>query len=140
MGTDAPRGTRLRRIGRLLLLTLTGMGLWACSTGPLVGVLYTNVRLPLTRDLNATPAPVGPPMSNRVLEVKEPLSGLGLYARVNTNAIGDIARQNGVDPLYFADQRVFSILGIFKTHRVYLYGRPAGKTPSSRMPLAGNAP
>ncbi|GAB6909074.1 conserved hypothetical protein [Desulfosarcina cetonica] len=131
MGIDV-LGIVRRRIGWLLTLACVGMGLCACSTGPLVGVLYTNVRLPLTEDLNATPAPTGTPVSDQVLEIKEPFSGVGLYARVSNNAIGEIARQNGVDPLYFADQRVFSILGIFKTHRVYLYGRPvwsAGDLP-----------
>jgi hypothetical protein len=93
-----------------------------CGTGPLVGLVYTNVKLPLTRDLDATPFPPDPPRSNRVVEVKEPFSGLGMYARVNSNAIGDIARQYGVDPLYFADQEVFGVLGIWKTQRVLLYG------------------
>jgi hypothetical protein len=106
----------------LLVAAALALGLTACGTGPLVGLVYTNVKLPLTRDLHATPVPTAPPRSKRVIEIKEPVTGLGLYARVNSNAIGDIARQNGIDRLYFADQEVFSILGIWKTHRVILYG------------------
>jgi hypothetical protein len=98
--------------------------LTACGTGPLVGLVYTNVKLPLTRNLHATPVPTAPPRSDQVVEIKEPFTGLGLYARVNSNAIGDIARQNGIKRLYFADQKIFSILGIWKTHRVILYGEP----------------
>lgn len=106
----------------LLLAAALALGLTACGTGPLVGLVYTDVRLPLTRDLHATPVPSGPPKSKQVIEIKEPITGLGLYARVNSNAIGDIARQNHLKRLYFADQEVFSILGIWKTHRVILYG------------------
>jgi|GEM_PF-1344029 len=114
------------RSARLLVVVALGCCLTACGTGPLVGLVYTNVKLPLTSDLRATPLPAHPPGSDRVIEIKEPLSGLGLYARVNSNALGDIARKNGVDPLYFADQEVFGILGIWKTRRVFLYGEAAG--------------
>ena len=102
------------------------LGLSGCGTWPLVGLVYTDVKLPLTRDLNTTPVPESQPQSDRIIEIKEPFSGLGLYARVNSNALGDIARKNGVDPLYFADREVFSILGIWKTQRVFLYGETAG--------------
>ena len=109
-----------------ILLAIAIMGcLSGCGTGPLVGLVYTNVKLPLTRDLQSTPLPELPPGSDRIIEIKEPFSGLGLYARLNSNALGDIARQNGVETLYFADQEVFSILGIWKTQRVFLYGGTA---------------
>ena len=101
------------------------VGLSGCGTGPLVGLVYTNVKLPLTLDLKSTPMPAHLPGSDRIIEIKEPFSGLGMYARVSSNAIGDIALQNGVDPLYFADQEVFSILGIWKTNRVFLHGEVA---------------
>jgi hypothetical protein len=110
----------------LALATAVMACLSGCGTGPLVGLIYTNVKLPLTEDLKSTPLPAHPPGSDRVIEIKEPFSGLGLYARVSSNALGDIARQYGVDPLYFADQEVFSILGIWKTQRVWLYGESAG--------------
>ena len=107
----------------LSMITLTSLS--GCGTGPLVGLVYTNVKLPLTQNLNATPVPDSLPQSDRIIEIKEPFSGLGLYARVNSNALGDIARQNGVDPLYFADREVFSILGIWKIRRILLYGETA---------------
>ena len=104
-----------------MMVCLTG-----CGPGPLVGLVYTSVKLPLTLDLKATPLSNHPPDSDRIVEIKEPLTGLGMYARVSVNALGDIARQNGVEPLYFADQEVFSILGIWKTNRVFLYGEKIG--------------
>jgi hypothetical protein len=66
--------------------------------------------------------PAQPPGSKHTIEIKEPFTGFGMYARVNSNALGDIARQNGMTQLYFADQEVFSILGVYKTHRVILHG------------------
>lgn len=109
------------------MLAMAAMAsLAGCGTGPLVGLVYTNVKMPLTRDLKSTPLPAHPPVSDRIIEIKEPFSGLGMYARVSSNAIGDIALQNGVNPLFFADQEVFSILGIWKTQRVFLYGETAG--------------
>lgn len=98
----------------------------ACGTGPLVGIVYTNVKLPLTRDLNATPVPDGPSGSDRIIEIKEPFTGAGISARVSVNAIGEIALQNGVETLYFADQQYFSVLGIWKTNRIILYGASTG--------------
>jgi len=106
----------------LLLATFLMICLAGCGTGPLVGLVYTNVKLPLTKDLRAAPMPADPPGSDRVIEIKEPFTGLGMYARVNSNALGDIARQNGMTQLDFADQEVFSILGVWKTHRVILHG------------------
>ena len=112
----------LRRSVRLIGAVLLTVAFAACSTAPLVGMVYTNVRLPLTTDLAATPVPANRPWTDRIIEIKEPLTGAGIYTRVNINAIGAIARENGVDPLYFADQEIFNILGVWKTHRVMLYG------------------
>lgn len=94
---------------------------WGCAVQPR-GIIYTNMRLPLTKDLHHTPTPVHTPNSGRTLEIKEPISGLGLYVQVDSNAIGDIARKNGMQTLYFADHQFFSILGIWTTDKTILYG------------------
>ncbi len=117
-----PGGLRIRQYQWLFLffpLLLSG-----CTAGPLTGLIYSNVRFPLTLDLKPAPIPDHPPAKGRVIKVKEPLTGYGFYARVNSNAIGDIAEKNGIKTLYFADQEVFSILGIWTTNRVILYGEP----------------
>jgi len=117
------RGCRfIRRFLRLLAVIITVMGPTACSVGRPVGLIYTNMRLPLTRNLHNTPVPKTHPTSGRVLEIKEPFSGFGLYARVDSNAIGDIARKNGMQTVYFADRQIFSILGIWSTKKTILYG------------------
>ncbi|RJQ85411.1 MAG: hypothetical protein C4519_03305 [Desulfobacteraceae bacterium] len=94
----------------------------ACSQVRPYGLIYTNIRLPLTQNLHNTPFPGLAPDSGRVFEVKEPFTGIGVYARLSSNAIGDIAKGNGLQTLYFADQEIFSILGVWKTHRTILYG------------------
>jgi hypothetical protein len=93
------------------------------SSGPLPGFLYTNLTYPLTWDLDATPMPQEMPQDAKIIEIREPFSGLGINARLNANAIGEIARANGLKTLYFADQERFSILGIWTSHKVILYGR-----------------
>lgn len=127
----------VRRRNFLLIAVALVVCLTGCGTGPLVGLVYTNVKLPLTTDLDNTPVPLNTPNSDRILEIKEPFTGLGMYARVNTNAIGDIARQYGMDPLYFADQELFSILGVWKTQRVFLYGEASGDPKQTPDKVAG---
>ena len=102
-----------------MLILCTGCS----STGPLPGFIYTNVTYPLTLDLDATPVPQNMPRDAKIIEVREPFSGLGINARLNANAIGEIARTHGLKTLYFADQERFSILGIWTSHKVILYGR-----------------
>jgi hypothetical protein len=40
----------------------------------------------------------------------------------SSNAIGDIARRNGIKTVYFADLETLSVLGIFKRYTVHVYG------------------
>jgi hypothetical protein len=115
----------LRRAGTALAVSTAMMILLSgcSSTGPLPGYIYTNVTYPLTWDLHATPVPRDMPRDAKIIEVREPFSGLGINARLNANAIGEIARAHGIKTLYFADQERFSILGIWTSHKVILYGR-----------------
>ena len=41
----------------------------------------------------------------------------------DSNGIGDIARKNGLEAIYFADLETFSILGIWSQYRVHVYGK-----------------
>ena len=106
----------MRWIGVLYLLCLMG-----CGTGPLVGLAYTNVKMPLSKDLNRTPFK-NKHATGRIIKVKEPFSGYGAYAEIHSNAIGEIAKKHGIGTVYFADQELFSILGIWTTTEVIIYG------------------
>jgi hypothetical protein len=108
----------------LVVSTVTTVLFTGCaSTGPVCGLLYTHLKYPLTLDLNATPVPQLKPYDAKIIEIKEPITGLGINARLNSNAIGEIARAHGMKTLYFADQESFSILGIWTSNKVILYGR-----------------
>ena len=133
MATNRLLSATRRWIVALMTMVLCGCltGCGGCGKNLLIGMVYKNVKLPLTENLNATPMPDMPPSSDRVVEIKEPITGAGIYARVSVNAIGEIALQNGVETLYFADQEIFSILGVWKTNRVYLYGDPPHRPPPS---------
>lgn len=120
MGIEPMRCRRRARLMAYLMLTVL-FCTWGCAVRPR-GIVYTNMRLPLTRNLHQTPTPLEAPNSGRTLEIKEPISGLGLYVQVDSNAIGEIAQRNGMQTLYFADRQFFSILGIWTTDKTILYG------------------
>lgn len=73
-------------------------------------------------NLDDTTMPDIDPPSSRILEIKEPFTGADVYVQVDANAIGPIAKKNGLKKLHFADQEHFSILGVWATHRTILYG------------------
>lgn len=99
------------------------LALASCThSPPLIGMLYTNRQRPLTEDLHNTPVPDLPPSYGKILEIREPITGLGFYGRINSNAMGPVAKQNGISTLYFADEEIFSVLGIWAVTRLHLYG------------------
>ncbi len=118
------KGIILRWCKPLAAAIASALLLAGCSSmGPLPGFIYTRVRYPLTWDLHDTPMPQDAPNESRIIEIREPITGLGINARLSSNAIGEIARAHGIETLYFADQELCSILGIWTSHKVILYGR-----------------
>jgi len=104
------------------------LGLMGCGTGPLVGLVYTKVKMPLSRDLNASPFK-GNGGTGKVIKIKEPISGYGIYTELHSNAIGEIAKKHGIGTVYFADQDRFSVLGIWTTTEVIIYGEKDPSVP-----------
>jgi len=43
--------------------------------------------------------------------------------RWGSNSIGEIAKENGFERVYFADMEKFSILGIWNKYTVHIYGQ-----------------
>lgn len=87
----------------------------------LVGAVYSHVTFPLTADLNQTPAGIDTG-GGKVIRIKEPFSGYGIYAEFNSNAIGEIAKKHGLKKVYHADIERLSILGIWRHDKVVIYG------------------
>jgi hypothetical protein len=102
-----------------LIIAFTHTG---CHIHLFKGLIYTHVKIPLTRNLNDTPfaAPAG--ASGNIVIIKEPFTGYGIYTEMYSNAIGDIAKQNGLQKVHFADQEIHSILGIWTSSTVYIHG------------------
>ena len=106
----------------LLLPFLSGcMSLPGGGSNRLVGLVFTNIRIPLSEDLVDSPVVVVH-SDGKIFQLKEPLSGYGLYAQWDSNAIGDLAQKHGLKKVYFADMEIFSILGIWTHRKVYVYG------------------
>lgn len=61
--------------------------------------------------------------SGSIIRITEPLSGYGLYTEFDSNAIGDIAQEHGLQQVYYADIEVLDILGIWRQHKIHIYGR-----------------
>jgi hypothetical protein len=111
------------RILCLFLLTtaLVASGCSRFGQDMVTGYLYTNTRAPYSIDLDNTPVSDVSGKSS-VLRIKEPFTDLGIYTELNSNAIGDIARKNGMDKVYFADLETFSIFSVWRSQSLVIYG------------------
>ena len=87
----------------------------------LVGAVYTRIKFPLTANLNQTPAAIDTG-NGKIVRIKEPFSGYGIYAEFNSNAIGEIAKRHGLKTVYYADIERLSILGIWRHDDVIVCG------------------
>lgn len=83
------------------------------------GLIYTHTRKPLDVNLTETPSALNHAKANiRHLQYQ-----FYVDLRWGSNSVGDIARQNGFETVYFADMEKLSILGIWKQYTVHIYGK-----------------
>ena len=105
-------------------LSVRGVGNSSLTTGisfiPFLPA-FIHIKVPLTKDLVKSPV-IEIHNEGKVVQVKEPFSGSGFYAKWDSNAIGDIAQRYGMKEVYFADMEIFSVLGIWTHRKVYVYG------------------
>ena len=80
------------------------------------GFLFTKATMPL--DVNFSQTPSGSHYGRG--NVKH----FHYYADVmwGSNTIGDIARQNGIETVHYADLETLSVLGLFNLYTVHVYG------------------
>ena len=89
----------------------------------LTGLIYKKMRVPFTKKLNRTPNELVIDAKGTVTRLREPFTGYGISATFDSNAIGDIARRNGLTTVYYADHERFSVLlGIWRYDRIIVYG------------------
>lgn len=99
------------RIAAVLALVLTGAG---CTAG----ILYQHTVAPLT--INHQAAPVsGTSGESDIKHIQLPYVGI----MWGDAALGDIAREKGLQELYFADLEYLSVLTIWRQYTVHLYGK-----------------
>ena len=103
------------RIGGLLLLAF-----FCSSCAP--GFLYTDITVPLTENMYCNQTEVLKVKGN-TQELKEPFTAAGIRAEWASYAIGDVAKQNDLQVVSFADERIFSILGgLYRSRTVMVNG------------------
>ncbi len=81
------------------------------------GLLYTHIRTPLDINMSQTPADGKKNHGD--------LKHFPFYVDVmwDSNAIGDIAKQNGIETVYFADLETLRILIFWNQYTVHVYGQ-----------------
>jgi hypothetical protein len=111
---------RLPRIA--LLAALAPLG------GCMTGLIYTHTVVPLTTNFRAgTPVFTGK-LNEGESDVKDlripwPVS---MDVRWHSNAIGDIAKREGIEEIYYADIEHLSVLfSIWRQDTVHVYGKAA---------------
>ena len=101
-----------------LIILVTAFFVSGCGGFTPRGIIYTHTVTPL--DVNFSQTPKG------VTQCEEDIKHLNLrYISIgwNTTAIGEIAKQNGFEQVYFADIETLSILMIWNQYTVHIYGK-----------------
>lgn len=102
----------------LLVLILTGLLI------PLLfGCLYIHTVQPLTTDMHNTPVgTLEKTDSLKVIAFPTP-SGSQPFVAWDKAAIGEVAKKEGMNEVYFADVERFSILTIWNKYTIHVYGK-----------------
>lgn len=89
----------------------------------LPGCLYVHTVQPLTPDMHRTPlSKVEKTGTMSVITVPPVFGGYPLAAWGN-DAIGKVAKQEGMTEVYFADMELMIILGIWNEYTIHVYGK-----------------
>ena len=96
-------------MGRLIILLSVALVLTGC--------VYSHRIQPLMTDFASTPSGD----ERNAGDVKS----VSYYVSVewDENGIGDIARKNGLEEVFYADLEIISVLGYWEQRRVHIYGR-----------------
>jgi hypothetical protein len=86
---------------------------------PLSGCVYVHTVEPLTLDMDRTPV-AGMQKEGNLKLISYPPVELVAW---DSAAIGDIAKKQGMQEVYFADLETFSILHIWNQYTVHVYGK-----------------
>jgi hypothetical protein len=101
------RAIIIAALGALLLLSGCG-----------VGIIYTHTYQPLTLDQHRTPVSAATAEGN-IKHIQFGWFGVAW----DSDAIGDIAKKNGIIEVYSADLETLKILTVWNQYTVHIYGR-----------------
>ena len=99
------------------------MALWAwlfSLTGCTSGIIFTHIVKPLDLNMDRTPV-VSRTEAGDIKRFK--VQGFYVDLQWDSNAIGEIAKQHGLETVYYADLEVLTVLGIWTQQTVHVYGR-----------------
>ncbi len=105
---------------KIRIFAPAALALAVLLAGCSAGIIYTHTMQPLTLDMHKTRVvPTGGEADIKHLVLLYP----ALSAAWDDAAIGDIAKKNGIQELYFADLETLRVLGIWNQYWVHVYGK-----------------
>lgn len=116
----------ITRIAGLAIICLWVSGCtypFTADNNVLNGIVYARYKIPLSQKLANTPNELVIHAGGKVIQIKEPITGYGIYTEFDTNAIGAIAQSHGIETIFYADHEIFNVLGIWRHDRVIVHGR-----------------
>ncbi|MGM0636072.1 MAG: TRL-like family protein [Bacteroidota bacterium] len=104
----------MRSLKLLLVLAVASTMFVGCamSSSPVMGSIYQKVKSPVTATDNSSSSKVG---------TAEATSILGIVATGDAG-IEKAAKDAGITKIHYIDQEATSILGIYATYKIYVYG------------------
>lgn len=102
----------MKNIRLFVCTAIAAVIMTSCAPGGLGGSIYTNVKSPVTATSNSNSTKVGMSKATGIL---------GLVATGDAS-IDKACRQAGITKIHHVDQKFVSILGIYASYKVYVYG------------------
>jgi len=104
----------LKRLNIYLFLMSGILLLASCSP---YGILYTHKKEPLDTNMSQTPV--------NGINGHSDIKHIQFYVDVmwDSNAIGVIAKEHGIETIYYTDIETFSVLSIWNQYTVHVYGK-----------------
>lgn len=103
--------------------------------GCVSGRIYTHTWEPLTTNFDKTPVyQSNGSGESDVRHLSIPTGYYSLDIVWHSNAIGDIAKRDGIEEICYADLESFSVLGIWNQYTVHVYGKAKPKPPEAAAP------
>ncbi|MCP4114610.1 MAG: hypothetical protein GY737_04270 [Desulfobacteraceae bacterium] len=101
-----------------LCMTMFAAIFFLTGCGRPTGILYTHITKPLDTNMSQTPSGV----NSAEGDIKH-LTIYNISVLWDSNAIGDIAKNSGLETVYYADLEELNVLGVWKQYTIHIYGK-----------------